>query len=276
MRDIIRSGDAGRYGLFFFIIVLSLTVCLGQEPPAAQKGTGTDGGKLEAAAQASATPPVPEGTPQVTQAAPPTAPEVTAPTVKAPPAAPVSQKKTKGKTPRNSKQAMPTGPGEATATGVQELPYEIGPEDVLYLNVLHQADVSQNLVVRPDGFVSIRFAGEIKANGLTTQQLAEVVTEKLTQYFNHPEVNIQVLRINSKKYYVSGEVRKPGAYALTTPKTVWEALIEAGGTADFAKKKGIYIIRGQQRIPFNLVDVSKGKHLEQNIKLVNGDVIMVP
>jgi len=276
MRYIIRSGDAGRHGLFFFMLVLSLTVCLGQEPPAAQKATGTDGAKVEAATQASATPPVPENNPQVAPAAPPKAPEVTAPAVKAPQPAPVSQKKTKGKTPKNSKQAMPTGPGEVTATGVQELPYEIGPEDILYLNVLHQPDVSQQLVVRPDGFVSVRFAGEIKANGLTTQQLADVVTEKLTQYFNHPEVNIQVLRINSKKYYVSGEVRKPGAYALSTPKTVLEALIEAGGTADFAKKKAIYILRGQQKIPFNLNDVTKGKHLEQNIKLVNGDVIMVP
>jgi len=188
MRYIIRSGDAGRHGLFFFMLVLSLTVCLGQEPPAAQKATGTDGAKVEAATQASATPPVPENNPQVAPAAPPKAPEVTAPAVKAPQPAPVSQKKTKGKTPKNSKQAMPTGPGEVTATGVQELPYEIGPEDILYLNVLHQPDVSQQLVVRPDGFVSVRFAGEIKANGLTTQQLAEVVTEKLTQYFNHPEV----------------------------------------------------------------------------------------
>jgi len=146
----------------------------------------------------------------------------------------------------------------------------------LYLNVLHQPDVSSNLEVRPDGFVSVRFAGEVRAAGLTAQQLSDAVAEKLTVYFNHPEVNIQVLRINSKKYYISGGVKKAGAYPLTSPKTVYEALIEAGGLADFGKPTKIYVLRGQQRIPFNYKDVSKGKNLQQNILLQNGDVVVVP
>jgi len=144
------------------------------------------------------------------------------------------------------------------------------------VNVLHVPEVSGNVEVKPDGFVSIRFADEIKANGLTTKQLADIVTERLKKYYNNPEVNIQVVRILSKKYYITGEVHKPGAYSLSTPKTVFEALIEAGGPADFAKRKAIYILRGKQKIPFNFVDVQKGNHLEQNILLQNGDVIVAP
>ncbi len=195
------------------------------------------------------------------------------------PAPVVPQPKGKGKgSSKKGKEtaAVDSSGGKPTFNGVTEKPYEIGPEDVLFLNVLHQIDVTGTLDVKPDGYVSVRFAGEIKAAGLTTQQLSDEITEKLTKYFNHPEVNIQVVRINSKKYYVSGEVRKSGAFSLSTPKTVFEALIEAGGLADFAKKKGIYILRGNQTIRFNFNDVSKGKHLEQNILLQNGDIIVVP
>ena len=74
----------------------------------------------------------------------------------------------------------------------------------------------------------------------------------------------------------SGEVIRPGAYPLTAPKTVYEALTEAGGLKDFAKGTKIYVLRGPTKIPFNYKDVSKGKNLEQNILLQNGDVVVVP
>ena len=277
MRDIIRPAEPGRFAFIFLIFILSLSVCLGQEPPPA-----TDKG----AAQAAATPPtVDSGTavpdavkpqdtpkPQEPQAAPPPPPL-------AAPAPAVAATKGKGKSaPKKGKGAQDqgTGGGSVAFTDVQKKPYEIGPEDILYINVLHQNEVSGNVEVRPDGFVSIRFVGEMMANGLTTPQLADQVTEKLKKYFNNPEVNIQVVSIRSKKYYISGEVKKAGAYSLSTPKTAFEALIEAGGPAEFAKTKGIYILRNQQKIPFNYKDVSRGKNLGQNILLQNGDVIVVP
>ena len=246
----------------------------GQEPPATQKASQEGGNP---ATQASATPPAPVGPPPASppDAAKPqdTPPATTAATPAPQPAA--SQPKGKGSDKRS--KGGPVQAGNTPAyTGVDNKPYEIGPEDVLYLNVLHQLDVTGQITVRPDGFVTVRYAGEIKAAGLTTQQLTDMVTEKLTQYFNHPEVNIQVVSVRSKKYYVSGEVKKPGSYGLATPKTILEALIDAGGPADFAKTKKIYILRKTQKIPFNYNDVSKGKHLEQNILLQNGDVVVVP
>jgi polysaccharide export outer membrane protein len=276
MREIIRSGKTGRFALAFIILFVSLTASLGQTPA-----------KEEAPAQASATPPnsvvAPAATPPASDATTPT-PTAPAPVpaAQAPPAvtpsetSPVAvQPDKKGRAPKGAKTA--NGSGDVTAGGgVQKDPYEIGPDDVLYLNLLHNPDVSSQLVVRPDGFVSVRFAGEIKAAGLTTQQLTDIVTEKLHTYFNNPEVNIQVLRINSKKYYVAGQIHKPGAYILSAPKTVLEAIIEAGGPADFAKTKGIYILRHNQKLPFNYNDVTKGKHLEQNVLVRDGDVIQVP
>jgi polysaccharide export outer membrane protein len=263
MSDIIRSGGVGHCALAWVVLCGSLAVCLGQE---------------------TTPPPPPPPTPADTTQSPannvnkepvkPADTAVPAPVVtQAPPA--VTPAPAKGKAAKKGKQAPP-GTGQPTYSGVQDKPYEIGPEDILYLNVLHQPDVTQNLEVRPDGFVSVRFAGEIKAAGLTSQQLADVITEKLKTYFNNPEVNIQVLKINSKKYYISGEVHRPGAYALTSPKTIYEALIEAGGPADFARQTKVYVLRGQEKIAFNYKDVSRGRNMRQNILLQNGDVIVVP
>src|ERR1043166_2093763 len=202
MHDIIPPAPTGRRILFFIVFFAFITVCLGQESPASNKNVG-------APVRAAATPPAVEPNPPVVSP-PPAKSSETAPATGVQTAAPVSSQPK----PKAGKRSRPVGPGEVAATGVQERPYEIGPDDVLFLNVLHQQDVSSQLVVRPDGYVAVRFAGEIKAAGLTTQQLADIISDKLTQYFNHPEVIIQVLRINSKKYYVSGEVRKPGAYTL--------------------------------------------------------------
>ena len=268
MSDIIRSGNAGRCALGLAVLLGSLALCLGQDqnvtPPAA---ASQEPAKQDAPAQATK-----DDAPAKAAVAPqeaPASPATPSPT----PAAP--QPPAKGKAAKKG-QATSTTEGRVTSNSVQKKLYEIGPEDVLYLNVLHQPDVSSTLEVRPDGFVSVRFAGEIQAAGLTAPQLSEKVAEKLTVYFNHPEVNIQVLKINSKKYYISGEIHRPGAYPLAAPKTIYEALIEAGGPAEFAKSSKIYVLRGTQRIPFNYKDVSKGKNLKQNILLENGDVIQVP
>lgn len=122
----------------------------------------------------------------------------------------------------------------------------------------------------------MHLAGQIKAAGLTTTQLSEAIADRLTRDSVRPDVNVQIVQVGSGKIYVSGEVRRPGACPLTRPMTVLEAIIAAGGPADFAKTRRIYILRGTNKLPFNYIDVSKGLHPEQNILLQNGDIIVVP
>ena len=84
-----------------------------------------------------------------------------------------------------------------------------------------------------------------------------------------------MIQVNSKKFFITGEVNRPGQYPLVTPITVFDALNGAGGFRDFANKKNIIIVRGKQRIKFNYEEVRKGKKLEQNIFVENGDTIIV-
>jgi polysaccharide export outer membrane protein len=92
----------------------------------------------------------------------------------------------------------------------------------------------------------------------------------------HKKRHGAVVQVNSKKYFVIGEVARPGPYPLTVPTTVLEALVTAGGFRDFANQKKILILRGAQRLKFNYKEVVAGKHTEQNIVLENGDKIIVP
>jgi polysaccharide export outer membrane protein len=120
--------------------------------------------------------------------------------------------------------------------------------------------------------------GQIKADGETVDSLTRIVRNRLgaTVFECPPEVNIQVLRNNSKKYYIYGGVLKQGEFPLNGPMTVLDAFANCGGFKDFANQKKIYILRGDQKLKFNYKEVSQGKNKAQNIALRNGDRIFVP
>lgn len=161
-------------------------------------------------------------------------------------------------------------------------PYVIGPLDVLDVNVWNAANLSHIYNVSSDGTISMPLIGLVKADGLTQAELAAAIGQKLlaVAFQNAPDVNVQVLRNNSKKYYISGAVGRPGEYPLNGETTVLDALANCGDFKEFANKKKIRILRyppgaPPQKFLFNYQDVSKGKHNETNIVLQNGDRIFV-
>ncbi|HWB87006.1 MAG TPA: polysaccharide biosynthesis/export family protein [Bryobacteraceae bacterium] len=154
--------------------------------------------------------------------------------------------------------------------------YVIGAEDVLMIHVWREPEISGQFVVRPDGRISIPLAGEVMAAGETPEQLEGAVVKGLSAVMKSPQVTVSVLQVNSKKYFIQGEVNKPGPYPLVVPTTVLEGLVNAGGFKDFANTKKITILRGKEQLKFNYKDVTHGKHLEQNILLQPGDQIIVP
>jgi polysaccharide export outer membrane protein len=154
--------------------------------------------------------------------------------------------------------------------------YVIGPEDVVYVKVWREADLSGEHMVRPDGRISLPLVSDVEAAGHTPEQLAKIIAEGLSKYMNQPEVSVAVRAINSKFYFIQGEVLKPGKYPLLIPTTVLQALVNAGGFQEFANRKKIIVMRGDKRHKFNYKDVIKGKNLDQNIELMNGDLIIVP
>jgi polysaccharide biosynthesis/export protein len=158
--------------------------------------------------------------------------------------------------------------------------YLIGPEDVLDISVWKEPDVSRVVPVRPDGRISLPLINDVQAAGLSPQQLAGAVSEKLKKYLNGPQVTVIVTAINSQRVFVVGEVLRAGAFPMLPGMTVLQALSSAGGFTTFADVKKIHVVRlhnGKQiEIPFNYREVLKGDNSEQNVKLEAGDTIVVP
>jgi polysaccharide export outer membrane protein len=209
--------------------------------------------------------------PQDSQGTKPAGTSTAAGTEQAPPE---GNKSAPGKSGKGKVDASKVPAKDPTAVGPA---YVIGPEDALYIRVWQQPELSGSVTVGPDGTISLQLIDEVKASGLTPRQLEEELARRFTKFIKEPEVNVQVLRVNSRTYIIQGDgVIRPGIYPLTRPMTVLEALIAGGGFSPFANKKKIYVLRGTERFYFNWNDVSKGKHLEQNIKIQNGDQIFVP
>ena len=157
--------------------------------------------------------------------------------------------------------------------------YLIVPGDVLDISVWKEEGLASKTLVRPDGGISFPLVGNLKAEGLTVEQLKKEIGKRLSEYLSDPEVNVSVINTN-QKVHVVGKVNKPGEVLMASPLTVMQALSMAGGLAPFADDDDIIILRrsgdGTISLPFDYSSVSKGEDLEQNIQLMNGDVILVP
>lgn len=154
--------------------------------------------------------------------------------------------------------------------------YQIGPEDVIQVRVWREPELSVEQSVRPDGKITMPLIGDIDANKTTPKALSATIAAKLKEFINNPSVMVTVEQVRSKKYTITGEVGRPGSYPLLSTTTVLDALTNSGGFRDFANKKKVTIIRGDERFRFNYNDVIEGKNMEQNIELQNGDLIVVP
>jgi polysaccharide biosynthesis/export protein len=164
---------------------------------------------------------------------------------------------------------------EGAAAPVDPKVYKIGPEDVVDVQVWREPQLSGRFVVRPDGRITLPLAGELNTDGHTLDEVKEKIVEMYSKYINKPEVTVSLSRVGSKKYYLVGEILRTGMFPLVVPTTVLEAINGAGGFREFANRKKVIILRGKDRLKFNYDDVIKGKNVEQNIFIENGDHIIV-
>ena len=169
---------------------------------------------------------------------------------------------------------------KAAAIPSPEAAYIIGPGDVLTISVWKDESLTRNVPVRPDGKISFPLIGEITAGGKSVSQLKKEIEKKISPYVPQPTLSVGVQAINSLLVYIIGRVNNPGRFVLNTNINVLQGLAMAGGCNSFAKRNNIKIFRkhqGRTRIlEFRYDDVTGGKHLEENIILQRGDVIVVP
>ena len=171
----------------------------------------------------------------------------------------------------------PAVPGPAVAI---EPGFTIGPDDVLGINFWRDQEMSGDVTVRPDGMITLPLIRDVKAAGLTPQQLADRVQTALREFITDASVTVVVRQMNSRRVFITGEVAKPGAYPLVSTMTVMQLIAVAGGLNEFAEGKSISVMRtegGQTKtFPFDYKNVANGKKPGQNIVLKPGDTVVVP
>jgi polysaccharide export outer membrane protein len=175
-------------------------------------------------------------------------------------------------------QVAPPAATPPAVSGDQES-YVIGAADILTITVWKETSLSGNILVRPDGMISMSLLGDIQASGLTPLQLSDQIGTKLKKYIQDPKVSVVIYQIHSKVVYLLGEVAKKGPLEMTPGMTLLEAVASAGGLTDFANAKKIYLLRNegrtQQRMPVHYKEALKGD-ATFNLALKPGDTIVVP
>ncbi len=160
--------------------------------------------------------------------------------------------------------------------------YWIGPEDVLDITVWRNADLSKQVLVRPDGRVSLPLIGDITAVGKTAAELAEVISAKLKEFKENPQVSIVVKEVNSYAIYVLGEVARPAKYPLKSKTTILQAITLAGGFLPTAARNKLVVFRfgenGEKDVKLRASydDIVLRDGAGQNITLKPGDTLVVP
>jgi polysaccharide export outer membrane protein len=167
------------------------------------------------------------------------------------------------------------GTGAALPVG-----YVIGPEDVLTVVFWRDKEMSADVVVRPDGKISLPLVNDVQAAGLTPEQLRQQLDKAASKFVAEPNAAVVVKTINSRKVYITGNVAKPSTYALADGMTVLQLIAVGGGLLEFADAKNIVVVRKDEGrdvfFKFNYKDVSRQKKLDQNIVLKPGDTVIVP
>ena len=162
----------------------------------------------------------------------------------------------------------------------------IGKSDVLNISVYDEPDLSvAGIPVRPDGKISFPLVGDVQAEGLTGNELAASLTDRLRQFVLAPKVSVIVQEFNSLNYTIYGEVVRPGVYPLHKDVTITAAVAKAGGlnkgqfratSVELADLTHAFIARQGKVLPVDFSRLLREGDMRFNINLQSGDLINIP
>ena len=159
--------------------------------------------------------------------------------------------------------------------------YTVGVDDVLEINVLQPEKITVTAAVSPDGSITFPYIGSVQIKGMTLSRIQEEIQAKLSDgYMKYPLLSVILKESKSRKFFVYGDVNKPGAYPMELDTSVLKAISVAGGFSKNSTASKIEVLRprekeaGYEKINVDIKAVMKGTP-EADIILRAGDTIMV-
>ena len=181
------------------------------------------------------------------------------------------------------KGARPVNIANADAA-VRKVPspaeFQLGPGDKIAIRVWRHDDLDMDITIAPDGSITYPLVGRIVVAGKTYPQLVAQLSEAISEYYQNPQVTVNILELRSQKVFVIGEVTAPSVLQLSNEMSILEALTLSGGINSAARTNNVLLIRGELEQPeLYTVDVqsiyAKG-NTSQMVYLQRGDIVMVP
>lgn len=177
-------------------------------------------------------------------------------------------------------RAVATSPAPVVPAAAVGSEYVIGTEDVLGIVFWRDESMSADVVVRPDGKISLPLLQDVQAAGMTPDQLRARLEVEAKRFVGDPSATVIVKEIRSRKVYITGQVARPGPYPMLSSMTVLQLIATAGGLLEYADRKRIMVVRAEGEVPtvftFNHEDFVNRRNLRQNILLKPGDTVVVP
>jgi polysaccharide export outer membrane protein len=159
--------------------------------------------------------------------------------------------------------------------------YRVGVDDVMDIGILQPEQFLTTVTVTPDGYITFPYVGTLSVKGLTLAQVQELIVEKLSDgYMRYPVITVALKESRSRKFFVYGEVSKPGGYPMESQMTVLRAISTAGGFTKFGNTSRVKVLRpnvgapGYEGINVNIKAVMSGNSTE-DLLLAPGDMVVV-
>ena len=173
------------------------------------------------------------------------------------------------------------GMGDPAFGGERHPLYRLTKSDVIDANFTFSPDFNQSLTVQPDGFVVLRGAGTIFAEGLTLPQLQLSMSDAYRGFLHDPEITLTLKDFDKPYFLASGEVARPGKYELRGDLTVNEAIAIAGGFTQQARHSQVVLFRrvSSDLAETHVLDLKQmldSRDLREDMHLRPGDFIFVP
>ncbi len=159
--------------------------------------------------------------------------------------------------------------------------YLVGVDDVLDINILQPDKLSNTVTVGLDGNITFPYIGNVEVKGLSLAEVQETIQSRLSEgYMKYPVVSVALRESRSRKFFVYGEVARPGAYPIDENTTVLKAISMAGGFTKFGSSSRVKVLRlkkggtGYERIKVNLNAAMAGRS-KADLVIQSQDIIVV-
>ncbi len=169
----------------------------------------------------------------------------------------------------------------AREKAVHEESYTVGVDDILEISVLQPDEILRVVTVAPDGTITFPYIGTMRVEGSTIPEIQEKIKDALSDgYMRFPVVVVSLRESRSRKFFVYGEVMRPGSYSLVENTTVLRAISMAGGFTKFGSSSRVKVLRprrngaGYETLKIDIRKVMDGDS-QEDLPLMAGDMVVV-